>query len=1072
MPDHSRWYLALTLRERAASLPLEADVARVGDVELARRRLERWMSQTPFQDPARLQDRLASIGLTQEEFLRLLGEASEDVANRVPSPPEWLQDLLDAFALFAEASSVALAVDERKNHAGFLRIVAPLLQLGRTRLSEKAQQIALDWPDAPFDPQAVVGMFFDQISRQVLSIIERAMALELNIARLTGGLTGDTPEERFESFLSAYCQPESALSLLNHYPVLARQIVMFVNNWLDFSVEVLLHLKEDWEQIRRGFCDAETPGMLDEIRSNAGDRHRGGKSVTLLKFSSGPRLVYKPRCLRVDIHFQELLRWLNKYSQECAFKTIKVLDCGEHGWMEFVDSEECGDGQQVSRFYWRVGGYLALLYVLEATDFHFENLIASGEHPIPVDLESLFQHRLSDPKGNLVQTAAHHAVDESVLRVGILPSRIWMNKESEGIDISGLGGQPGQMYPDPVPAWEDSGQDTMHIIKTKKKLYQAQNRPSLRGRDVDVLDYAASIESGFRHVYKLLLDRREELLAHDGLLSKFEDVEVRCILRPTRTYALLLQAGFHPDVLQDALHRDRLFDKLWVGVADTPEVAAVVEDERRDLERGDIPFFTALTSSRDLRNSFGERHVEFFAEPSSSIVRRRLNALSQADLEQQAWFIRASLATVATASHPLRWPERHVPQTEIPADSKRLVKTAEMIGQKLRAIAFLSSDEATWIGLKASSEGYLSLDSLGPDLYSGLSGMTLFFAYLGELSGDVSYTDVSRLTLASVRRQLEGEPSSVSTVGAFGGWGAIIYVFTHLAALWGDSSLIEEAEKIVEFLPELIEKDAEYDVVDGAAGCLAALLCLNSIHPSIATQTAAVLCGDRLLATAHKMDTGIAWPRRLDGACCGGFSHGASGIAWALLRLNELLPDERFLLAAREALAYQSSLFSTELDAWRDLRPSVFEATDGQEEYASVTAWCHGAPGIGLAFARALLRLPDQLVRSQLDTALRITATRGFGGSHCLCHGDLGNLELFLQASKALGDASLARRAQCTANWILEDIDFAGCRCGVSLGVENPGFMNGLAGIGYGLLRLAEPSKVPSVLTLEPPVHK
>jgi lantibiotic modifying enzyme len=29
--------------------------------------------------------------------------------------------------------------------------------------------------------------------------------------------------------------------------------------------------------------------------------------------------------------------------------------------------------------------------------------------------------------------------------------------------------------------------------------------------------------------------------------------------------------------------------------------------------------------------------------------------------------------------------------------------------------------------------------------------------------------------------------------------------------------------------------------------------------------------------------------------------------------------------------------------------------------------------------------------------------------------------------------------------------------------------MTGLAGIGYGLLRLADPQSVPSVLTLEPP---
>jgi lantibiotic modifying enzyme len=36
--------------------------------------------------------------------------------------------------------------------------------------------------------------------------------------------------------------------------------------------------------------------------------------------------------------------------------------------------------------------------------------------------------------------------------------------------------------------------------------------------------------------------------------------------------------------------------------------------------------------------------------------------------------------------------------------------------------------------------------------------------------------------------------------------------------------------------------------------------------------------------------------------------------------------------------------------------------------------------------------------------------------------------------------------------------------------VEMPGLMLGLAGIGYGMLRLAEPAHVPCVLRLAPPV--
>jgi lantibiotic modifying enzyme len=44
-----------------------------------------------------------------------------------------------------------------------------------------------------------------------------------------------------------------------------------------------------------------------------------------------------------------------------------------------------------------------------------------------------------------------------------------------------------------------------------------------------------------------------------------------------------------------------------------------------------------------------------------------------------------------------------------------------------------------------------------------------------------------------------------------------------------------------------------------------------------------------------------------------------------------------------------------------------------------------------------------------------------------------------------------------------------GWRCGIPGGVETPGLMMGLAGIGYGLLRVGAADRVPSVLALDPP---
>jgi lantibiotic modifying enzyme len=136
-----------------------------------------------------------------------------------------------------------------------------------------------------------------------------------------------------------------------------------------------------------------------------------------------------------------------------------------------------------------------------------------------------------------------------------------------------------------------------------------------------------------------------------------------------------------------------------------------------------------------------------------------------------------------------------------------------------------------------------------------------------------------------------------------------------------------------------------------------------------------------------------------------------------------------------------------------------------------MAAWCHGAAGIGLARLRALPHLDDPKLDEEIQVALSTTLAGGFGRSHCLCHGDMGNLELLLEAGRALNDRGWRAQADRLAAAVLEDIDRRGWRCGGPGAVEMPGLMLGVAGIGYQMLRLAEPERVPSVLTLAPPVR-
>jgi lantibiotic modifying enzyme len=283
----------------------------------------------------------------------------------------------------------------------------------------------------------------------------------------------------------------------------------------------------------------------------------------------------------------------------------------------------------------------------------------------------------------------------------------------------------------------------------------------------------------------------------------------------------------------------------------------------------------------------------------------------------------------------------------------------------------------------------------------------------------------------------------------------------------------EPGEAIVGLLPDLTESDERLDVIAGSAGCIGSLLALQRARPTERTLSAAVRCGDRLLSRAQPMARGIGWrPVGRGTRPLAGFSHGAAGYAWALLELFAQSGEERFRAAAYASLAYERTVFSTEAGNWLDLRERDDTLSGGERAAPCMTAWCHGAPGIGMARLRSLPHLDDATSRAEIRTALVTTLAEGFGHNHSLCHGDLGNLDFVLQAAERLGDPRWRARANGRAALILESIEREGWRCGVPLRVESPGLMTGLAGIGYGLLRLAEPTRVPSVLVLEPPVSQ
>jgi type 2 lantibiotic biosynthesis protein LanM len=986
----------------------------------------------------------------------------------------WRAQITDAFHNRRPPSPfTAIELSRGREIFAFLKPFDPLIAEARERLRKGIERLAAAFTAPPFDPATVDEILFVGLPSRLGQAVSRTMVLELNVARLMDQLQGDTPEERFRCFIDRLSNADSVLELLREYPVLARYLVVTLNQWVDSSLEFLGHLCGDWPDICASFSNQQDPGVLEQLGGGAGDSHRQGRSVRIARFSSGLHLVYKPKSMAVERHFQELLEWINErdvFSASDAqwFRTLSVLDRGTHGWVEFVKAESCDSPEQVSRFYRRQGGYLALLYGLEAVDFHFENLIAAGEHPVLIDLEALFHPRLNSAGDRSAAGLASSKLGNSVMRVGLLPQRVLHSDDSDGCDLAGLSSIEGQLTPFEVPNWEDPATDEMRFTRKKVPLGAGRNRPLLQGKHVKLLDHRDAIVDGFTRMYRLLERNREELLAADSPILRFAGDEVRVILRPTMAYGVLLDESLHPDMLRDETDRDNLFDRLAIASERAPYFRAVVSAEREDLLRGDIPLFRAEPGSRNLWGSTGTPIGEFFDESGLTLVQSRLNTLGDEDLAQQLWFIHASLATqpapvVQRPRNTYLWRE-----AKRPLDRRRLIDAACSVGNRLEALALRGDDDAIWIGLTAVRDRYASLKPLGLDLYDGLPGVTLFLAHLAAITGVERYQKLADEALVSIQRYADESKPLLSSIGGFAGWGGVIYSLAHLGAVMKRPGLFDEAAQIVSMLPPLIVKDKMLDFIGGAAGCIRGLLALQNCSPSPETLAAAALCGERLLATAQPQASGIGWITPAASRPLTGFSHGAAGYTVALLELAAATGDYRFRSAALASLEYERSQFSPGKQNWLDLRDPIGA---GETILApnALTAWCHGAMGIGLARLHCLRHLDDNAIRQEIDIAIQTTLLDSFGLNHSLCHGDCGSLELLLAASTMSGDTTSRSHLNRLAAVLLEDIENGGWICGHQVSVESPGVMTGLAGIGYQLLRLAEPEKVPSILTLAPP---
>lgn len=941
------------------------------------------------------------------------------------------------------------------------RLIAPFeerlaVHLSRLTSLESSERHAIE--------AAARKSFFVRLSKR----LNRIFILELNAARVEGRLNGATPHERWQDFFDTaktqafwdYCFAE--------YIDLRSRIERLLQNQCDAIVEMATRWCADRAKVAAMLQRATVKLMA--VSLGQGDTHGGGRTVNILETDAG-KIVYKPRSLAVDTALRDLLSWLAaQLDGPLHIRVPEVIDRGEYGWAQFIRHEYAADDDECRQFYCGIGQLLALMRLLGGTDLHAENLIAHRNTPVLVDCETLFTPNVP-PVPSGYGEAYDHCLELTrggVLAIGLLPDR-GQALGWRGVDMSGVGGLSGQQPKTRIPAIVDAGLDTARVEMVTAELPRTANHPS---EEPAITRYWSDIVAQFKKLSATLrsLDQAGVL---QPSLDRFHDRQIRVVVRPTEAYAEIERMLWHPAALAHPAEArqkaEALFAEMAGNISYAPSDPVIIADEVEELRHGDIPAFTTRSDYGALT---GPNNTEWL--PRQNLVTLALDDWRKADLEAEASFVRATVVSAYVSDGHMHdgasiWiPSRATDDL----DSRRRQHAANIMTQIVANGHTGEDGTVAWIAPMLTPAGW-SVSPLGPDLYAGLSGVILLTAaYLREvragradpvagLENSMDRLEKS-LTLIEHRQLLEMDSARhirPPPVGGYAGVASQIWTLLTLADIDAStrSSRIDRALRLVPLIEWGARTEESNDLLHGLAGAIHPLIELAGASGNDHPLALARALADRLIENSVASRGRVSWPVPYAEGGLGGFSHGTTGIGWAMHKLYEATRDQTYHDLAAGAFRFEDDLYDPEQRNWLDLR-QIDGVTDS-------VAWCHGAVGIGLARLDIEPSLDSEQGRRMVQIALDAVFDRGLGWNHCICHGDFGAWDLIgnAQVQKA---TKLPMSAEAFCASLLTSLDVHGPMCGVVRDAFLPGLFTGHGGVAYQLLRMHPDCNLPSALML------
>jgi len=416
--------------------------------------------------------------------------------------------------------------------------------------------------------------------------------------------------------------------------------------------------------------------------------------------------------------------------------------------------------------------------------------------------------------------------------------------------------------------------------------------------------------------------------------------------------------------------------------------------------------------------------------------------------------------------------------------SSMLLNEACRIGDQLLAEAKTDSCGMYWETMNMDTERNITFEK-SESIYSGVSGIVLFFLELYKQSREGKYMDAAQEGMRWVMDYCQKNPSQYYAF--FTGRMGVSYVLLKMFEVTGESNYLEKALATARPCTDSLDAYSIDDLINGISGTLLGLLHLHAAASEKWILGSIDGLIKNLIDHAHPGPIGLYWdrsPQSISGLC--GFSHGAAGIGFVFLELGRYFQNDSFLKLAEQAFLYERHFYDDEKMNWPDLRKGIYTDEDYETHKKAflekdldfftrggdMNAWCHGAAGIGLSRLWAFQLLKNPVYKDEALAAIEKTSRTDIecevpSPLFILCHGSGGNGELFLYAYQTLDEnryLSMAEKIAGKAIAFYRDNNYYLSGFRGEDNREDLSLFMGTAGIGYFYLRLLAPHDVPSIL--------